>query len=308
MRFWAWQWAQMRRMTSRQCYGACVAKTSKSQKGKSAAQKAVKSVKAAGKAAKTAVVKAVKPTFLKAKETVDKKTGRSFVRAIKPAKATKPSMPAPPPPPPIEETPQRIELLAPRDIARLTRYGERFGANKIDVRWLPIQLPVSSGFLAVMDPGTPKSFRVLDRPVGTGLFRAMLSIARTDDGKERLAAITIHMGRPPITRWSVAHYKGQKAPKSVDQMPRVDVATGWFALLDAGKGEKDSPGTLAVPPAVGVTPIEVPLTDGRKALALPSGNGEFAAYWAVDATDKPICLVVDFDAFTQKDWKARAPQ
>jgi hypothetical protein len=55
-----------------------------------------------------------------------------------------------------------------------------------------------------------------------------------------------------------------------------------------------------------VQPVEVPLTDGRRALALPCGNGEFAAYWAVDTADKPICIVVDFDVFTQKDWKARA--
>jgi hypothetical protein len=285
-----------------------VAKTSKSQKGKAAAQKALKSVKAAGKAAKAAVVKVVKPTVLKAKETVDKKTGTVLVRAIKPAKATKPSMPAPPPPPKVEEPAQRSELAAPRDIARLTRYGERFGANKIDVRWLPIQLPVSSGYIAVMDPGVGKSFKIFDRPVGTGQFRAMLSIARTEDGKERLAAITIHVGRPPITRWTVAHWKGQKPPKTGDQMPRTEVSTGWLALIDAGKGDKDTPGVLAVPPATGLSPIEVPLTDGRKALALPSGNGEFAAYWAVDATDKPICLVIDFEAFSLKDWKARPPQ
>ena len=35
------------------------------------------------------------------------------------------------------------------------------------------------------------------------------------------------------------------------------------------------------------------------------GNGEFAAYWAVDAADKPICVVIDFDVFSQKEWKAR---
>ncbi|HUS29694.1 MAG TPA: DUF4241 domain-containing protein [Kofleriaceae bacterium] len=291
-----------------------MAKTSKSQKGKAAAQKALKTVKAAGKAAKAAgkaakaaVVNVVKPTILKAKETVDKKTGRAVVRAIKPAKATKPSMPAPPPPPKVEEPAQRTELAAPRDIARLTRYGERFGANKIDVRWLPIQLPVTSGSLAVMDPGVPKSFKVIDRPVGNGQFRAMLSIARTDDGKERIAAITIHVGRPPITRWTVAHWRGQKPPKSADQLPRTEVSTGWLALLDAGKGEKDSPGMLAVAAANGLNPVEVPLTDGRRALALPCGNGEFVAYWAVDAADKPICLVIDFEAFSQKDWKARPP-
>jgi hypothetical protein len=62
---------------------------------------------------------------------------------------------------------------------------------------------------------------------------------------------------------------------------------------------------LAVPAAQGVHPVEIPLTDGRRALAFPSGNGAFAAYWAIDAADKPVCLVVDFDVFTQKEWKAK---
>jgi hypothetical protein len=87
------------------------------------------------------------------------------------------------------------------------------------------------------------------------------------------------------------------------------VITGWIALIDAGKDGKDSPGLVAVPASpAGLQPIEVPLTDGRKALALPCGDGEFAAYWAVDAADKPICLVLDFDVFTQKEWKTRPPQ
>lgn len=251
------------------CYGARVAKTKgKSQKGKAAPKPPAKPVKA------------------------------------KKLKATKPSLPLPPPPPPAPA--QRDELIAPRDIARLTRYGERFGEKKIDVRWLPLQLPVSSGALAVLDPGAPKSWRVLDRPSGSGAFRAMLSIARTEDSKgkavEKLAAVVIHVGRPPIAKWTVAHFRGGKKPKSADQLPRIPVTTGWIALLDAGK---DAPGTLAVPAGIGIQPVEVPLTDGRRALALPCGNGEHTAYWAVDADDKPICLVIDFDAFSQKEWKAR---
>lgn len=225
--------------------------------------------------------------------------------AAKPAKAkklkaTKPSLPLPPPPPPPPA--QRDELIAPRDVARLTRYGERFGEKKIDVRWLPLQLPVASGALAVFDPGAPKSWRVLDRPSGSGAFRAMLSIARTEDNKEKLAAVVIHVGRPPIAKWTVAHFRGGKKPKSADQLPTIPVTTGWLALIDAGK---DSPGALAVPAGIGIQPVEVPLTDGRRALALPCGNGELTAYWAVDADDKPICLVIDFDAFSQKEWKAR---
>jgi hypothetical protein len=210
-----------------------------------------------------------------------------------------PAPPAPPPPPP-----PRDELAAPRDVARLLRYGERFAARKIDVRMMPLQLPVSSGQLAVVDPGAPKSWRVFDRPVGSGAFRVMLSVARDESNNEKLAAIVIHVGRPPITRWTVAHYAKTKAPKSADQLPRCPITSGWLALIDAGSG---SPGTIAVPPPQGILPIEVPLTDGRRALALPCGDGEFAAYWAIDSADKPICLVVDFDVFTLKEWKARPP-
>lgn len=225
--------------------------------------------------------------------------------AVKPKRPGRPSLPLPPPPPPPPA--HRDEMIAPRDVGRLLRYGEQFGPHKIDVRMLPLQLPGGSGALALMDPTVPKSWRVFDRPVpAPGQFRVMLSIARTSDksgDKERLAAIVIHVGRPPIEKWTVAHHKGGKKPKSPDDLPRVSVTSGWVVLLDAGNGA--SPGAIALPPANGIQPIEVPLTDGRRALALPCGNGELAAYWAVDATDKPVCLVVDFEVFTQKDWKSK---
>jgi hypothetical protein len=210
-------------------------------------------------------------------------------------------------------------MIATRDIARLLRYGERFGAHKIDVRMLPLQLHARSGSLAVFDPGEPGTWHVFDRPIGSGAFRVMLSVARPDDStdsnlgsspstagasRERLAAVVIHVGRPPIAKWTVAHFRGRGKPTSIDALPRTATATGWLALLDASDG---TPGVLALPAATGVTPIEVPLTDGRRALALPCDRGEFAAYWAVDADDKPICIVIDFDVFTQKAWKTKSP-
>ena len=221
------------------------------------------------------------------------------------------------PPAPIDpDAPDaRDEMLATRDIARLLRYGERFGADKIDVRMLPLQLHTGSGSLAVLDPGVPSTWHVFDRPIGNGAFRVMLSVARPDDSaggasggpgagaaRERLAAVVIHVGRPPIAKWTVAHFRGLAKPTTADALPRTAATTGWLTLLDAGEG---SPGVIALPPATGVTPVEVPLTDGRRALALPCGNGEFAAYWAVDAADKPICIVFDFDVFTQKAWKTK---
>ena len=174
---------------------------------------------------------------------------------------------------------------------------------------LQLQLPVGSSGLAICDPAAPKSWKTFDRPVTPGVFRVMLSVAKESETapgkpvKERLAAVVVHVGRPPIAKWTVAHFRGQKKPKSPDQLPKVPSTSGWIALVDSGDG---SPGAIAVPETpTGTQPIEVPLTDGRRALALPCGEGEYAAYWAVDATDKPICLVVDFDVFTQKEWKAK---
>ena len=219
-------------------------------------------------------------------------------KPAKPPKSTKVTRPANLVPPPPAPPPQRDELAAPRDIGRLIRYGERFGANKIDVRMLPLQLPIN-GQLAMFDPADKKSWRVFDRPAGTGQFRIMAAFVKpanaTDASKDRLAAIVIHTGRPPIARWTVAHFKGQKKPT---EPPRI-ASTGWIAVMDSAGG---APGVLAVS---GTQTYELPLTDGRRALAVPSGKGEFAAYWAVDAQDKPICFVIDFDVISQKDWKAK---
>jgi hypothetical protein len=249
--------------------------------------KAAPKKKAAKKAA--APKKARSPT--KAKPAVAKK----------PAKPTRPSLPLPPPPPPPPA--QRDELPADRDVGRLLHYGEKFGAAKIDTRWLPAPLPVGSTSIALCDPGVPKSWRELDRPAGGGAFRMMLSVARAEGSPERLAALVVHVGRPPIGRWTVAHWSGHKRPKTPEQIPRIAVTTGWLAIVDSGEG---SPGPIAVPdrPA-GFTPVEIPLTDGRRAFAVPCANGEYAAYWAIDETDKPVCLVVDLDAFTAKEWRAK---
>jgi hypothetical protein len=208
-----------------------------------------------------------------------------------------------------DEPPARDEMVATRDVGRLLRYGERLGTDTIDIRMLPLQLHVGSGSLAVFDPASPETWHVLDRPIGRGAFRVMLSIARPDGGAgadaarpERLAAVVLHAGRPPIARWTVAHFRGQAKPRSPDALPRTAATTGWIALLDAGDGP---PGVLALPPSTGLVPIEVPLTDGRRAIALPCSRGEFTAYWAVDAADRPICVVLDLDAFPHEAWNAR---
>ena len=84
------------------------------------------------------------------------------------------ALPLPPPPP-------RDELAAPRDVGKLLRYGEKFGASKIDVRMLPmLHLPVTSGQIAIFDPAQPKSWRVLDRPTASRAIDTITPRARSD--------------------------------------------------------------------------------------------------------------------------------
>ena len=214
---------------------------------------------------------AKKPT---AKKPAAKKPATKPVAKVKVAAKTTPPI-VPVVSKPIASA-DRDELAAPRDVGRLIRYGEKFGAKKIDVRWLQVALPVTSGTLALVDPAVPKSLRVLDRPVGNGQFRAMVAIAKTDTS-EAPAALVLHVGRPPIARWTVAHFQGTRKPK--DQLPVV-VSTGKLQIVDGSST---------------TGPIE-----------LACGAGAYTAYWAVDAADKPIALVVDFDAFTSKEWKAKS--
>jgi hypothetical protein len=220
--------------------------------------------------------------------------------AVKPKHATKPSIPLPPPPPPPPA--DRDEMLAGRDIARLLRYGERFGEKTIDIRMIPDPtLPIAGNAIGLYDPTNAKSYRVLDRPAGNGNFRVMLSVAKQPDKPERLAALIVHVGRPPIAKWTVAHFAKDKKPKSADALPRVPSRSGFFAVIDGAK----SASAITLEPNTGVQPKRYALPDGRAALVVPCPEGEFAAYWAVDATDKPICLVIDFDVLTQKDWKSK---
>ena len=74
-----------------------------------------------------------------------------------------------------------------RRIARWyrARWGEAFGASKIDVGVLPIQLPVAAGALAVADAGIPNSWRMLDRPVLAVRFRVLRSVARGADNSRK---------------------------------------------------------------------------------------------------------------------------
>ncbi len=230
---------------------------------------------------------ATKPAGVK--KTPQVKAAKAKAKATTPTSTPTPPRPAPPSAiataPPLHAA--HDEQAAPRDISRLLRYGEKFGARRIDIRWLPTTLTVSGTTIALGDPGASArgpaavgdrpappgaSARVLERTVAPGRFRVMLAIAKDAAGGEQVAAVVVHVGRPPIARWTVAHFLGQKEPRSPDSLPVISITGDTLAI-----------GSLSLP--------------------VPAGN--YTAYWAIDATDKPVCLVVDLDVLTQKEWKAK---
>ena len=207
-------------------------------------------------------------------------------------------------PVPVPVAVQR-ELLALRDVARLLRYGEQFGGRRIEIRWLPTPLPCPSGGFTLVDPATPKSQRSFDRKVPAGAFRCMLAVA-VGGPNEKLAAVILHCGRPPIARWTVAHFSGTKPPIATAQLPQVITDSGWLAIQDTATTAAVTDPAVLPPPAFTPTAMAAERRAGNGvAFAFPVGPGAYTAYWGIDEHDKAVCLVLDFNVFTQKEWRAK---
>ena len=116
----------------------------------------------------------------------------------------------------------------------------------------------------------------------------------------------LHCGRPPIARWTVAHFAGTKPPTEAAQLPSVVSASGWFAVQDAATTAAVTDPAALPPPVFAPNAMAVERRAGNDvAFAFPVGAGAYTAYWGIDAHDKAVCLVIDFDVFTQKDWRAK---
>ncbi len=202
-----------------------------------------------------------------------------------------PAAPAPTRAPP----PALAETAAALDIARLCRYGERFGAHRLEIQPVAAPLVITSGAIAVADAAPPgaaarKGALRLARPLPAGRYRCTLSIAHVD-GAPRLAAAVLHVGRGPVARWVIAHADGKKPPRSADDAPGYVIESGTGAMLDAAALGRDTPPPDPAAPDV---------------LTFAAGKpGAYVSYWGLDAEGYPACLVTDFAVFTKKDWKAK---
>jgi len=195
---------------------------------------------------------------------------------------------------------QRDEMIAVRDIGRLLRYGEQFGAHKIDVRMLPLQLAVGSGALACSTPPCEELPRLRSSRRCGPVPRDAERRAQRGQGAPRRDRDPC---RSPTDREvTVAHYRGRRSEVrgSAPARPRD------LRLARAARPAMAHPVRSRAAPT-GVTPLEVSLTDGRRALALrvaPASSPRTGGRCERQA----VCLVVDFDVFTQKDWKSRLPE
>jgi hypothetical protein len=265
-----------------------------------------------------------KPKPKPAKKAKAKPAARKATKKAKPAVKSKPAAPpapiAPPRPAselPIVVAPVRVvppappgEIGAVREVGRLIRHGEVFGKYRIETRMQPSPVVITSGRIAVGDPSKPSQARVLAHQTAPGKFRVMTSVANID-GEERVAAVVMHAGRPPIARWVIAHFEGQKPPKTADQAPGFDIGGEVAGIMDALALDalRGDPGDLAQKLAErqGVAAIDhvVDGATGHNVLAFPSGwgSGTYSAYWALDGAGHPVCLVIDFDVFNKADWK-----
>ena len=240
-----------------------------------------------------------------------------------PRRAAPPSVPPPPPTPPAPVIPVRVvppapagEMGAVREVGRLLRHGEIFGNHRIEIRHLPWAVVSTTGRLAVADPLAPAGGRVLARQVTPGKYRVMLSVAHIG-AEQRVAAAVMHVGRPPIARWVVAHFESQKPPRSADQLPGYSVDSGAGAFMDALvlddlRNQPDVPDPaarsalapqLATPLAGGQWIADA--ISGRNLVAFASGwgDGVYSSYWALDGAGQPVCLVTDFEVFKAADWR-----
>ncbi len=246
------------------------------------------------------------------------------VAPVRPVRA--PSLPPPPPRPvlPLAAPPApRVvpagpggELTPARDVGRLLRYGEQFGPARIELRHLATPLVITSGRIVLGDPAAPtggKRSRTLARAVAPGKYRVMQSLANTG-GVIRWAALVVHVGRPPIARWVVAHFDGQKPPRTAEDAPVIELAGHTLALMDAATAEQVRAGVVQISAAdlgpadgsqvaVGTVDRLVDSSSGRNLLCATARPGPYHVYWALDAADAPVCLVIDYDGFKAGDWK-----
>ena len=175
--------------------------------------------------------------------------------------------------------------------------------EKIDVRWLPLQLPVASGALGVSIPAVAEELARVRSP---GRQRSVPRDAVDRAHRRRQGAPRrdrIHVGRPPIARWTVAHFKGRRRrSRRPAAARRGDDAAGSRCSMRHDRPARRG----AAGDDRGPRRSRCRSPTAARALALPCGNGEYAALLGGRRADKPICLVVDFDVFTQKEWKARS--
>ena len=261
---------------------------------KKAAAKKSTTKKAAAKKPAAKPAKAKKPVAPTLSITLD---SRGLAVVVNPnAPKPKPVVVAPPPPPVrlVPEGPDK-ELTAERDVARMLRYGEMFGAHRIEIEHSPTPVAMPTGTIALADVPTLITAKratetVLARRVAKNSFRVMHSLVKTG-GVSRIVAAVMYVGRPPIARWVFAHAEGKRPPKTIAEAPSIEATN--IAITDASLVEKLKTGARMSPPDL----------TGAVALTVGDKPAAVTPYWGLSPEGTPVCLLLDFNAFTASEWR-----
>jgi len=191
-----------------------------------------------------------------------------------------------------------------------TRFGqERGGPVEVSTRLLG-ELKVPSGRIVVTDPFTT-SFEHPDSPLArrapTGVFPVELAIARYENDDLRVACARVRFGGADgrAAKWEAALFEGQEPPDD-DKIPGYGVDSGTGCFFDEQARTRVEEATteewLAVTERNMVSTWTWHVADvGNANLIMFSsgwGDGFYGSYWGLDANDRVVELVTDFDVLT----------
>lgn len=168
------------------------------------------------------------------------------------------------------------------------------------------ELAVPTGWLGASDPFTTH-FEARDgafavrAPVGT--FPVELAIARFVNGDRRVACARVCFDRAaPAVRWEMALREGERTP-GADEAAGYGVDTGMGSFYDlAVRAEVDEATSEAWLAATDRNQVlswtsHVAALGGANVVMFSSGWGDgfYTTWWGLDAADRPVELVTDFE-------------
>jgi hypothetical protein len=201
---------------------------------------------------------------------------------------------------------------------RLLVDGEKFGSATLALHTVA-DLELPTGEIVTCDPFLVDG-AALARKVEPGAYPVTLSVASFGDDQRVVAASVRFRSGAPV-RWEAAAFAGVARKKGGEPGYPVDALTGAFMDVATQETIKAEPGGWPTPsfkaleqqlltdhyrPNWGWATYHPDPAARGNCVAFSSGwgDGVYSSYWGLDEAGEPLCLLTDFEAFTDEDWSA----